>query len=76
MLAPLIFSIFFAAVINTRGLHSFQGGQRHHGRFGAPEEEKGGGGEGEATVGEPVLAMSLWGMFYADDVGVVSQSPE
>ena len=26
------------------GLHAFQGGQRHHGRFGTPEEEKGGGG--------------------------------
>ena len=28
------------------GLHAFQGGQRHHGRFGTPEEEKGGGGAG------------------------------
>ena len=28
-----------------RGLHAFQGGQRHHGRFGTPEEEKGGGGK-------------------------------
>ena len=26
------------------GLHAFQGGQKHHGRFGTPEEEKGGGG--------------------------------
>ena len=26
------------------GLHAFQGGQRHHGRFGKPKEEKGGGG--------------------------------
>ena len=26
-----------------RGLHAFQGGQRHHGRFGTPEEEKRGG---------------------------------
>ena len=26
-----------------RGLHAFQGGQRRHGRFGEPEEEKGGG---------------------------------
>ena len=31
-------------VINKRGLHAFQGRQRHHGRFGAPGEEKGGGG--------------------------------
>ena len=28
------------------GLHAFQGGQRHHGRFGIPEKEKGGGGAG------------------------------
>ena len=38
---------------------------------------KGGrGGRGEATVGESVLATPLWGMLYADDVKVVSQSPE
>ena len=58
------------------GLHAFRGGQRHHGRFGTPEEEKGGGGRGEASVGESVLAMPLWGILYADDAGVISQSPE
>ena len=31
--------------------------------------------EGE-TNGEPALATWLWGMLYADDAGVVSQSPE
>ena len=30
---------------HKRGLHAFQGGQRHHGRFGTPEERKGGGGK-------------------------------
>ena len=34
------------------------------------------GGRGEETAGEPVLATPLWGMLYADDAGVVSQSPE
>ena len=29
-----------------------------------------------ATAGKPALATSLWGMLYADDAGVVSQSPE
>ena len=61
-----------------RGLHAFQGRQRHHGRFSAPEEEKGGGGpggRGEATARESDLATPLWGMLYANDVGVVSQSP-
>ncbi|CAM9954885.1 unnamed protein product [Ascophyllum nodosum] len=28
-----------------RGLHAFQGGHRRHGRFGTPEEEKGGAGK-------------------------------
>ena len=53
------------------GLRAFLGGQRRHGRFGATA-----GGRGEATAGEPVLATSLWGMLYADDAGVVSQSHE
>ena len=68
MLAPLLFNIF-AAVINV----AFQGGQRHHGRFGTPREEKRGGGK---QLRESVLATPLWGMLYADDAGVVSQSPE
>ena len=34
------------------------------------------GGRGEATAGEPVLATPLWGVLYADDAGVVSQSPK
>ena len=61
------------------GIHAFQGGQRHHRRFGTPEKEKGGRGAGgrmEATAGELVLATPVWGMFYADDTGVVSQPPE
>ena len=31
---------------------------------------------GKTTPGESALTTSLWGMLYADDVGVVSQSPE
>ena len=59
-----------------RGLHAFQGGQRHHRCFGVPEGKKGGRGGGEASAGEPALATLLWGTIYADDAGVVSQSPE
>ena len=59
-----------------RGLHAFQGGQRHHGRFGTLEEENGGGGRGEATAGESALATPLWDILYADDAGVILQSPE
>ena len=57
-----------------RGLHAFQGGQRHQGRFGTPEEEKGGAGGGGVTAVEPVLATLLWGLLYVE--GVVLQSPE
>ena len=39
-------------------------------------EKKGAGGRGEATAGESVLVTPLWGMLYADDAGVVSESPE
>ena len=39
-------------------------------------KKRGAGGREEATVGESVLATPLWGMLYADDAGVVSQSPE
>ena len=39
-------------------------------------KKRGAGGRGEATAGESVLATPLWGMLYADDAGVVSQSPE
>ena len=58
------------------GFHAFQGGQRHHERFGAPEGKRGARGRGEATVVEEVLATPLWGILYADDAGAVSQSPE
>ena len=64
-----------------RGLRAFQGADKGimdalvHLR----KERRAGGrrGRGEATVGESVQATLLWGsMLYADDVGVVSQSPE
>ena len=79
MIAPsFIFQIivFCCMYVYKRGLHAFQGGRRNHGRFGTPEEEKGGGGVGEATAGGSVLATPLWGMLYADDAGVVPRSPE
>ena len=48
----------------------------HHGRFGTPEEENGGGGVGGGNCKRVSPREPLWGMLYADDVGVVSQSPE
>ena len=46
------------------GLHAFQGGRRHHGRFGAPEEEAGGvraGGSNcwRASPGDAALGHAL-----------------
>ena len=39
-------------------------------------KKRGAGGRGKATVGKSALAAPLLGMLYADDAGVVSQSPE
>ena len=39
-------------------------------------KKTGAGGRGDATAGDSVLATPLWGVLYADDVGVISQSPE
>ena len=39
---------------NKLGLNAFQGGQRHHGRFGTPEEEK----RSERTGGSNCRAVS------------------
>ena len=62
--------------VYERSLNTFQGGQRHHGRSGAPQEGSRGGVAGEATDGEPVLAILLWDMLYADDAGVATRLPE
>ena len=36
----------------------------------------GAGGQVDANAGKPALATSPWGMRYADNAGVISQSPE
>ena len=61
-----------------RGLHTFQGGQRHHGRFGTPEEDnggEGGGGGGKKPPGSQPRQYRF-GILYAEDAGAVSQSTE
>ena len=75
VLAPLLFDIFFAAVINVAFTH-FKADKSIMDAFLHLRKKRGAGGRGEATAGESVLATPLWGMLYADDVGVVSQSPE
>ena len=67
VLAPLLFNIFFAAVINVA--KDIMDALVHL------RKKREAGGRGEATGGESVLATPLWGMLYADDAGVVSGSP-
>ena len=75
VLAPLLFNIFFAAVINV-AYTRFKADKDIMDALVHLRKKNGAGGRGEATAGEPVLATLLWGMLYADDTGVVSQSPE
>ena len=72
VLAPLLFNIFFAAVLNVHVSRRTMASWTLWYTWG----RKGGWGRREATVGESVLATPLWGMLCADDAGVVSQSPE
>ena len=75
VLAPLLFSIVFAAVINLASTR-FKADKGIIDALVHLRKKRGTGGRGEATIGESVLATPLWGMLYADDAGVVSQSPE
>ena len=75
VLAPLLFNIFFAAVINVASTR-FKADEGIMDALVYLRKKRGAGGRGEATSGESVLATPLWGMIYADDAGVVSRSPE
>ena len=75
MLAPLLFNIFFAAVI-TLASTRFKTDKGLIDALVRLRKKRGAGGRGEATVGESALGTPLWGMLYDDDAGVVSQSPE
>ena len=74
VLAPLLFNIF-AAIINVAS-KPFKADKGITDALVYLRKKKGAGGRGKATAGESVLAMPLWGILYADDAGVVSQSPE
>ena len=75
VLVPLLFKIFFAAVVNVTYTR-FKVDKDIMGALVHLRKKSGAGGQGEATAGEPVLATPLCGMLYADDAGVVSQSLE
>ena len=73
VLAPLLFNIFFAAVINVASTR-FKANEGIMDALVHLRKKRGAGegGRGEATTGESVLATPLWGVLYADDAGVVS----
>ena len=75
VLAPLLFNIFFAAVINVASTR-FKADEGIMDALVHLRKKRGAGGRGEATAGESILATPLWGMLYADDAGVASRSPE
>ena len=76
VLAPLLFNIFFAVVLNVAYTRSKVDKDIMYALVHLRGRKRGrGGGGGGATVGELALATSLWGMLYADDAVVVSQSP-
>ena len=75
VLAALLFHIFFAAVINLASTH-FKTDKGIMDALVHLKKKRGAGGRGEATVGKSAVATPLWGMLYADNAGVVSQSPE
>ena len=75
VLVPLLFNIFFAEVTSMDSMR-FKADKGIMDALVHLRKQKGGRGRGEATAGESVLATPLWGMFYADDAGVVSQLPE
>ena len=75
VLVPLLFNIFFTAVINV-ATTCFKADKGIMDALMHLRKKKGTGGWGYATAGESVLATPLWGMLYADDAGVVSQSSE
>ena len=75
VLAPLLFNTFFAVVINVASMH-FKADKDIMDALAHMRKKNGARGRGEATAEESVLATPFWGMLYADDAGVVSQSSE
>ena len=75
VLAPFLFNIFFAAVINLASTR-FKADKGMVDNLIHLRRKRGAGQRGEATVGESVVATPLWGILCADNAGVLSQSPE
>ena len=71
VLAPLLFNIFFAAVINV-ACTRFKADKGIMDALVQLRKKRGAGDRGEATAEESVLVTPLWGMLYADGTGLVS----
>ena len=76
VLAPFLFNIFFAVAVINVAYTRFKTDKDTMDALMHLRKKTGVGRRGVATLGEPVLATSLWGMLYADDARVVSQSPK
>ena len=76
VLAPLLFNIFFAAVINLASTR-FKADKGIMDALVHLRKKRRGERAGESKCRrKSALATPLWGMLYVDDAGVVSQSPE
>ena len=75
VLAPLLFNILFTAVKNVASTR-FKADKGIMDALVHLRKKRGAKGRGEVTAGESVLATPLWGMLYADDAGVIPQSPK
>ena len=73
--AHLLFNFIFAVVINV-AYTCFKADKDIVDSLVHLKKKIEAGGRGKATATELVLATLIWGMLYADDAGVVSQSPE
>ena len=74
VLALLLFNIFVVALIKVAYTRS-KADKDIMGALVHLKRKKGAGGRGETTAEGPVLVTLLEGMIYADDAGVISQSP-
>ena len=71
VLAPLMFNMFVAAVMNVASTR-FRADKGIMDALVHLRKKRGVGGRGDATSGESVPVTPLWGMLYADDARVIS----
>ena len=75
MLAPLLFNIFFAALMKV-AYKRFKANKEIIDALVHPRKKKGGGGGGGSNCRRAIFGDAALSMLYADDARVVSQSHE